>query len=303
MILSKSLIHNLYGFELAKAPANVNKKRDEILFQAKFSAFFDLLDIKESFLLNFMFREQDKGTGSLGACREERLAVFQLRRKEKRIMKRILLAFVVVSLILSSSMVGASEDSKFGIGVRGGFVFSQDDSIVDPVDGTKVDIDIDSAFCVGINTTYVMSDVLSMELSGDWVFDRETEFMTPTGSIGGGDISTIPVLLTLRIHIPVSSGFKPYIGGGVGWYFNSFDQNPLWIASNPGVNAELDDSFAWLANAGLEFFLTENVAFNIDGKYIWSSPDMNLTGTGYYNTYEIDLDGFVVGVGVKFYFQ
>jgi outer membrane protein len=182
-------------------------------------------------------------------------------------------------------------------------VFSQDDSLVDAVDGTQVDIDIDSAFFVGINTTYVMSDVLSMELSGDWVFDRETEFMKPTGSIGGGDISTIPLLWTLRIHIPVSSGFKPYIGGGVGWYFNSFDQNPLWTASNPGVNAELDDSFAWHANAGLEFFFTENVSLNLDGKYIWSSPDMNLTGTGYSQTYEIDLDGFVVGVGIKFYFQ
>ncbi len=218
-------------------------------------------------------------------------------------MKKILLAFVVISLILFPAIVPAADSSRFGIGVRGGFVFSGEDTITDVTDGTRVDIDFDSAFCVGINTTYVMNDVLSMELSGDWVFDRETEFMTSGGSVGGGDISTIPVLWTLRIHIPISSGFKPYIGGGVGWYFNSFDQNPLWNASNPGVSAELDDSFAWHANAGLEFFLTENVAFNIDGKYIWSSPDMNLTGTGYYQTYEIDLDGFVVGVGIKFYFQ
>lgn len=218
-------------------------------------------------------------------------------------MKRILVAFMALSLTFFSTIAMASGDKKFGIGVRGGFVFSQDDSIIDADDGTKVDIDVDSAFCVGINTTYVMSDILSMELSGDWVFDRDTDFTTPAGSVGGGDLSTIPLLWTLRIHIPVSSGFKPYIGGGVGWYFNSFDQNPLWNASNPGVNAELDDSFAWHANAGLEIFFADNVSLNVDGKYIWSKPDLNLTAPGYFQTYEIDMDGFVVGVGIKFYFQ
>jgi outer membrane protein len=218
-------------------------------------------------------------------------------------MKRILVPFVVISLILFSSIVLASEGSRFGIGVRGGFVFSVDDSTTDVTDGTRVDIDIDSSFSFGINTTYVMSDVLSMELSADYVLDRDTEFTTPGQSMRGGEISTIPLLWTLRIHIPTNSGFKPYIGGGVGWYFNSFDQDPSWTALNPGVNVDLDDSFAWHANAGLELFFTENVALNLDAKYIWSKPDLNMAAPGYYQTYEIDLDGFVVGVGLKIYFQ
>ncbi len=218
-------------------------------------------------------------------------------------MKRILVAFVVVSLILFSSIVLASDGSRFGIGVRGGFVFSGDDSIIDATDGTRIDIDVNSSFSFGINTTYVMSDVLSMELSADYVLDRDTEFTTPGQSMRGGAISTIPLLLTLRIHIPTNSGFRPYIGGGVGWYFNSFDQDPLWTAFNPGSNVDLDDSFAWLANAGLELFFTENVALNLDAKYIWSRPDLNVAAPGSYQTYEIDLDGFVVGMGIKFYFQ
>jgi outer membrane protein len=218
-------------------------------------------------------------------------------------MKRILLVCVVISLTLFSSIVLASDNSRFGIGVRGGFIFSGDDSITDATGGTRIDIDVDSSFSVGLNTTYVMNDVLSLELSGDYVFERDTEFTTPGQSMKGGEISTIPVLLTLRIHIPVSSGFKPYIGGGVGWYFNSFDQDPLWAAANSGINIDLEDSFAWHANAGLEFFFTDNVALNLDAKYIWSKPDLNMTAPGYYQTYEMDLDGFVVGVGFKFYFQ
>lgn len=218
-------------------------------------------------------------------------------------MKRILTAFVVISLTLFSSMVLASDSKRFGIGVRGGFVFSGDDSVIDATDGTRIDIDVDSSFSFGINTTYVMSDVLSMELSADYVLDRDTEFTTPGQSMRGGEISTIPVLLTLRIHIPINSGFKPYIGGGVGWYFNSFDQDPLWTGVNPGVNVDLDDSFAWHANAGLELFFTENVALNLDAKYIWSKPDLNMSGPGYYQTYEMDLNGFLACMGIKFYFE
>jgi len=48
------MIINFYYFELANALPNVNKNRDEFLFQVKFLAFFDLLDIKESFLLNLI---------------------------------------------------------------------------------------------------------------------------------------------------------------------------------------------------------------------------------------------------------
>ena len=214
------------------------------------------------------------------------------------------MAFLVISFMFFSTIAMASSGgSRFGIGVRGGFVFSGDDNFTDPTDGTRIDMDVDSSFSVGINTTYVMNDVLSMELSGDYVFDRDTEFTTPGGSMRGGELSTIPLLLTLRIHIPVSSGFKPYIGGGVGWYFNSFDQDASWAAFGGGVNVDLEDSFAWHANAGLEFFFTDKVALNLDAKYIWSKPDLNMSAPGYYQTYEIDLDGFVVGIGLKFYFQ
>ncbi|MBW1701755.1 MAG: OmpW family protein [Deltaproteobacteria bacterium] len=218
-------------------------------------------------------------------------------------MKRILVSFVVISLTLFSSMVLASDSSRFGIGIRGGFVFSGDDSITDATDGTMIDIDFDSSFMFGINTTYVMNDVLSMELSADYVLDRDMEFTMPGQSMKGGEVSTIPLLWTLRIHIPTNSGFKPYIGGGVGWYFNGFDQDPVWTASNPGVNLDLDDGFAWHANAGVELFFTENVALNLDAKYIWSTADLKVIAPGSYQMYEIDLDGFVVGMGLKFYFQ
>ena len=43
--------HKCYDFELANALLNVNKNRDEMLFWWNFLDYFDLLDIKESFLL------------------------------------------------------------------------------------------------------------------------------------------------------------------------------------------------------------------------------------------------------------
>ena len=89
--------------------------------------------------------------------------------------------------------------------------------------------------------------------------------------------------------------------------FNDFDLDPLYIATylNPGDSFEIEDSFGFHANAGTEFLFGQdrNFGVNIDVKYIWNEADLNK----YFvaappESYEIDLDALVVGLGFKYYF-
>jgi outer membrane protein len=91
----------------------------------------------------------------------------------------------------------------------------------------------------------------------------------------------------------------------VGWYFNSFDTNrPVAdIIFGPGADIEVDDTYGFHVNAGIEVFLNNNLAINFDIKYIWSDVEAEVNGPGFTDE-EFDLfdDALVIGVGLKYYY-
>jgi len=111
-------------------------------------------------------------------------------------------------------------------------------------------------------------------------------------------------MLTARLHLPTDGNFWPYIGAGVGYYFNDFNKkSSAWL---PGDSIDYDDSFSYHVAGGMEFFLGDarNVSLNFDFKYIWSETDLKLRGPsmGIPGTYDVDLDTFMGTIGLKFFF-
>ena len=88
-----------------------------------------------------------------------------------------------------------------------------------------------------------------------------------------------------------------------GYFFNDFDQNDpvIEFIYGAGADVDVDDSFGFHVGGGVEVFVTENVALNLDLKYIWTKveADVNIAG---FKDEDIDMDSFVVGLGIKFYF-
>jgi outer membrane protein len=181
---------------------------------------------------------------------------------------------------------------RFGIGVRVGYGdYSDDDQTFS---GGKVELESDGTFMYEVNLTYFLHEYFSLELGVDYT---ETDvYLNYSSGMSGkaGDLEQIPVLLTGRMHFSTNHKVTPYLGVGIGYYFNDFDSD------SGSSNIDVDDSFGFHVNGGLEVFITDDAAINLDMKYVWEEVDVDNNFPG--SDEEFKRNQFVAGVGLKYYF-
>jgi outer membrane protein len=188
---------------------------------------------------------------------------------------------------------------KFGVGAHTSYILFSGDSI--NLYGIDVDVEADDAFGIGIDLTYFFSDIFSLKLNFDYA-ESDVDFSVDDASATIGRLTQFPILLTGRFHIPNDTIASPYFGGGVGYYFNNFDSESDVAGFIYGSNdIDLDDSFGFHANCGLDLFLSENHSFNIDLKYVWSETDASVSTEGFTNE-KMSLDSYVLSGGYNYLF-
>jgi len=231
-------------------------------------------------------------------------------------MKRMLVFPITFLLLVMFSSTSFADENRFGIGVRLGYLNYADDSY----DAHGVNVEIDDEIIFGANATYVINDYFSLELSLDHSHDADVDLKALGLKGSAGDFSITPLLLTAQYRIPTyatNSNFSPYIGAGFGYYFNDYDSNFNDFANYPLLTidrdaVDVDDSIGWHVNLGADMFLDEarHMALNFDLKYYWTEADLEYDydftiGTSrHYGSGEedIDLDGFIAAIGIKYYF-
>jgi outer membrane protein len=175
----------------------------------------------------------------------------------------------------SSASSPKSMAGRFGLGARIAYV--------------NYDEEPNDAAMYGVNLTYFFHRYASFELSVDYT---DADVVGLSGDAGA--LEQVPVLLTLRMHFSTNPRVSPYVGGGVGYYFNDFDSD----SGSP--NIDVDNNFGVHVNGGLEVFITDNAAINLDIKYVWQELDVDNKPPGLDE--EFKRNQFVAGVGFKVYF-
>lgn len=201
---------------------------------------------------------------------------------------------------IPASSITSETARKSGFGARVSYVTYSGDELT--LYGVAVDVEADSTPSFGLNYTYLFNNYSSLEFSIDYI-KTDAQFKALGYSLNMGELTQIPVLFTLRLHPGVSTKVKPYLGVGVGYYLNSFDTNSFNASLIYGTGAEIDvdDSFGFHVNGGVEFFIAENYSFNLDLKYLLNKADAKVNVSGF-TTEEMSMDAVVVGVGLKYYF-
>lgn len=82
-------------------------------------------------------------------------------------------------------------------------------------------------------------------------------------------ITQYPVQLTAFLYFIPEGPIRPYILGGVGWYYSRVDYRD----NLNFIDDETDSSFGWHFGAGLEIFLADRISINGDVRYIFVDPD------------------------------
>jgi len=209
------------------------------------------------------------------------------------IMKKRRMAVVGIVVILcfcfGQTALGAE---KFGVGVNVSFMGTADT-------GSGDAIDFDGTTLIGLNATAYLNRLISLSVDLGY---SQIDLDAGGGIIGAvesaGELNQTPLLVTARVHLPLFDSVDPYVGGGIGYYFNDFDTSDF--VTLLGGQITVDDSFAAHINAGLEVIVWESLAFNVDLKYLWSEADLSdpasiLSG-------DLEMRTFVAGVGLKLYF-
>jgi hypothetical protein len=153
--------------------------------------------------------------------------------------------------------------------------------------------------------TYYLSGY-SSGLSGNVGFGSR---VSPIGAIegtvgyfsaerGSDKASAVPVTIGGRLILP-HPVFEPYIGGGIGVYFASLEEQPF---SGPPPYSGTDDSDTTIGgyfSMGMDFWLNPRTALNLEGRYQMVTPTFT-TKAG--SSFDLDMSGWELNFGFRFNF-
>ena len=109
----------------------------------------------------------------------------------------------------------------------------------------------------------------------------------------GGDVlvSQYPVQLTAFFYVLPTGPIRPYVLGGVGWYYTRFDYTGAF-ASVPNRTEHI---FGEHLGAGGEIFLGTGISLDADVRYIFLNPTKDQVLGGQFNYWQIT-------AGLNFFF-
>ena len=163
------------------------------------------------------------------------------------------------------------------------------------------EVSVDNSVMPEVDITYMASDHIGFELIAATTKHTASGVTGTTGGIGKlASTWVLPPTLTVQYH-PIAEGpVRPYIGAGVNYtlFYSEDASDALETAVGP-TNVNLDDSFGWALQAGLDIDLSDRVFLNLDVKYIDidTTATLRTTAAGT-QAVDVSLDPFVFGVGV-----
>jgi hypothetical protein len=117
------------------------------------------------------------------------------------------------------------------------------------------------------------------------------------GSERGSDEATVvPLTIGGRFIIP-NPFIEPYLGGGLGLYFASLQEDPR-LPGFSGIDDE-NTEFGGYLSLGVDFWLNQRTALNFEGKYHWvDATFQSNAGTDF----DVNMGGWTVNLGVRLSF-
>lgn len=150
-----------------------------------------------------------------------------------------------------------------------------------------------------VDFTYMLSDHIGTEL----ILATTKHSVSGRGALSGlGDVAdtwVLPPTLTLQYHIAPKGKVRPYVGAGVNYtIFYSEDASASLEKAIGPTRVDMDDSFGYALQAGVDIDLTDRVFLNLDVKYIDIDTTARLRTGAAINRVNVSIDPIVAGVGL-----
>lgn len=162
------------------------------------------------------------------------------------------------------------------------------------------EVSVSNSFAPEVDISYFLTDNLALELiAATTKHDISGKTGVPEAVGELADTWVLPPTLTLQYHFAPSAKVRPYVGAGLNYtLFYNEDASDSLEGALGDTDVELDDSFGFALQAGIDFDLSEKIFLNLDVKYIDIDTKAKLTTGTLINRVDVDIDPIVVGVGI-----
>jgi len=219
-----------------------------------------------------------------------------------------LLAAAVTTALLGASTASAYDQGNFIVRAGAAGVYPTGES--DDFDGLGT-VEADSAWSLGLSFSYMATDNIGVSLLGAWPFEHDID-----GKDGAletldtvAETKHLPPTLTLQYHFDLANKkIHPFVGAGLNYtYF--FDEETKGDLGAAGADIDIDNSWGWALEAGIDYELENNWLVGAQVFYISIEPEADVTnipdgsgGTFDVNNTDVEIDPWVVmfSVGRKF---
>jgi len=154
-------------------------------------------------------------------------------------------------------------------------------------------VGVDSAASLTLNLDYAFTPNLVLDVLGAYPFKHDIT-LEGVGKIGS--TSDLPPTVTLQYHFLPQGKFDPFVGVGFN-YTTFFDSDTNSKVGN--AKLDLDDSFGYAVQAGVDTKLMDNWVLGVDVRYIDIDTDAKVGGTKI-GTVNIDPIAYGVNLGYRF---
>jgi outer membrane protein len=200
-------------------------------------------------------------------------------------MKKTIVAVTVVTMLGWANAVYAE---------AGDWLFRVGGSVVAPKSDNHPAVEVEDGYMLTFNGTYFINNNWAVEVLASLPFKHDIE------AVGGGTVGEtkhLPPTVSAQYHFLPDGNIRPYVGAGLNYTF-------LFEEDFDGADLELDNSFGWAAQVGVDIDISENMFVNAEVRYIDIDADGELTipGVGKVDIDTVEIDPVVVGLSVGFRF-
>ena len=226
--------------------------------------------------------------------------------------KHIFLSVFIVAFFSLSGTDVLAEQGDWIVRGRGIVISPNDSSGLVSAGGAAIPgtgVNVDSQAVPELDVTYMLYKHWGVEVIAG-IAKHNVDFKTgaPVAGLTNGlklfDSWVLPPTVTLQYHFLPDNNIRPYIGAGINYtaFLGNNASNQLEALVGP-VDVNMDSSWGFALQAGMDIDIRDNWFVNLDVKYIdISSTATLLTGPLGRLRVNVDVDPVVFGAGIGYRF-
>ncbi|MFZ3034623.1 MAG: OmpW family outer membrane protein [Parvibaculum sp.] len=215
-------------------------------------------------------------------------------------MKKIIPLALAALMSTTALSVASAAESDFKAKSAGDIVIRARGIYMSPSESSSLsaaggDVTVGNDTVPELDFSYFVTDNIALELIAATTRHKVNGAGTLSG-VSLGKVSLLPPTLTVQYHFMPKERFSPYVGAGLNYTFFYNEDAP----GGAVTSIDYKNDVGYALQAGIDYAISGPWSLNVDVKKVFLSTDVSVNGGAI--TGKVDLDPWVVGVGIGYRF-